>query len=92
MIDAINRATLKNKLANSDIGFKSYDEYERMQALIDSCAELHAIPIGYIEMWIDTRKDTSGSAGYYLRWMMADYQNFDKGTMHEDDLKEAKNA
>ena len=92
MIDAINRATLKSKLANSDIGFKNYDEYERMQALIDSCAELHTIPIGYIEMWIDTHKDTSGSAGYYLRWMMSDYQNFAKGTTHEDDLKEDKNA
>lgn len=86
MIDAINRATLKSKLANSNIQFANYDEYERMQGLIDSCAELYAIPIGYIEMWIDQHRDTSGSAGYYLRWMMEDYRNFGKGVLYEDDF------
>ena len=87
MIDAINRATLKSKLANSNIQFASYDEYERMQGLIDSCAELNAIPIGYIEMWIDQHSYTSGSAGYYLRWMMKDYLHFEKGIIYEDDLE-----
>jgi hypothetical protein len=86
MIEAINRATLKSKLANSNIQFANYDEYERMQGLIDSCAELHAIPIGYIEMWIDQHRDTSGSAGYYLRWMMEDYLNLGKGIFSEDDF------
>lgn len=87
MIDAINRATLKSKLANSNIQFANYDEYERMQGLIDNCTELYAIPIGYIEMWIDQHKNTSGSAGYYLRWMMEDYLNFGKGILYEDDLE-----
>ena len=40
MIDAINRATPKSKLANSDIGFKDYGEYERMQARrVECCSE-----------------------------------------------------
>ena len=95
MIQAINKATLKNKLANSNIQFANYGEYERMQSLIDSCAELHVIPINYIEMWIDEHKNTSGSAGYYLRWMMSDYSNFAKETMYESDFeckKEEQNA
>lgn len=86
MIQAINKATLKSKLANSNIQFANYEEYERMQDLIDSCAELYVIPINYIEMWIDEHKNTSGSAGYYLRWMMDDYRNFAKGTMQESDF------
>lgn len=90
MIQAINKATLKNKLANSNIQFANYGEYERMQILIDSCAELHVIPINYIEMWVYEHKNTSGIAGYYLRWMMSDYSNFAKETMYESDFERKK--
>ncbi len=63
------------------------DRENVMQNLIDSCAELYVIPINYIEMWIDEHKNTSGSAGYYLRWMMENYRDFAKETMSESDFE-----
>ena len=90
MIDAINRATLKSKLVNSDIKFESYEEYERMQKLIDSCAELHVVPISYIEMWIDEHETASGSAADCLFWMLQDYLNWAKGIIHENDFNKTE--
>ena len=56
-IDAINRVTLSSKLANSKIQFKTYDDYEQMQDLIDSCARLRIVPVGWMEVWADMQDD-----------------------------------
>ena len=56
-IDAINRLTLSSRLANSKIQFKTYDDYEQMQALIDDCIRLRVVPSGWMESWADGQED-----------------------------------
>ena len=86
-MDAINRLTLKSRLANSGIRFASYAEYERMHALIDGCASLSVVPTSWMEAWADRQTDREACHAF-IRRALADWQAIDQACgLSESDIE-----
>ena len=87
-MQAINKVTLQSKLANSDIKFDSYDQYEQIQDLIESCAVLNVIPVRWMENWADVQKD-SLTCRNFIKRLTGDWEYInDKCQISEFNLNE----
>ena len=86
-MQAINKVTLQSKFANSDIKFDSYEQYEQIQDLIDSCAVLNVIPVEWMENWANLQKD-SLTCRNFIKRLVGDWEYInDKCQISEFDLK-----
>ena len=77
-MDVINRTTLRGKLANSNrIRFQTYEDYERMQGLIDSCAKLRIVPVAWMESWANMQESPVDYLKI-IKKMVSDWEEIDE--------------